>query len=131
MGEVTFVYHVELLAEQNPPGTYDRLREDIRAFFSSHSLAYAMGALGGGHHCYGQVMAPDGQSAEDAKRSLTEVIRRLHFRGVVRIGPVASAEPPPDLLQLVTGTVIEVDNLTEGEKAEAAAHFAELRRSIE
>lgn len=131
MDGAAFAFDLELLAEQNPEGTIDRLREDVRAFFVDRHLNYGMGALGGGRHCYGQVVVPDRGAAEDARRSLTAYVQGLRFRGVARFGPVGPAEPPPDLLHPITGTVVEVDNLTQADKAEAAAYFAELRRRVE
>lgn len=126
----TFVYDVEVFAGQNPPETFDRLQDDIRAFFVGRSLDYGMGALGGGRHCYGQVKTLDRAAAEIARMSLAELVRSLRFRGIARFGPVGPAMPPPDLLQRITDTVVEVDNLTETDKAEAAAFHAELRRRV-
>jgi hypothetical protein len=126
-----FVYDVELLPGQNPPGTFDRLQEGIRAFFVDRRLDYGMGALGGSRHCYGHVVAPGRLAAEDVRRSLAEWVRGLRFRGVARLGPVGPAEPPPALNRTNTSTVVEVDNLTEADKAEAVAYFADLRRRVE
>src|SRR4051794_11495246 len=82
-GGGAFVFDGEGGPRPDPPGTADRLREDIRPFFADRRMDYGLGALGGSRHCYGHVSAPDPGTADELRRSLADWLRGLRFRGVV------------------------------------------------
>jgi hypothetical protein len=125
----TFVYNIELSSEQNPPGTMDRLREELRKYFVEQGIEYGMGALGGSRHCYGTVHAADRPTAEKVRQDLSEWVKTQPFSGIARFD--AANETEAALLEPITDLVCGVDNLTEDDRAEAARYYRELRKRIE
>jgi hypothetical protein len=124
-----FRFDIELTPEQNPPGTMDRLREDLRAWFVARRLSYGMGALGGNRHCYGEV-GPDPPATEGDRQAMAEWIRGQGMCATVRLTSVVPFGPSIDMLAPITDWVFPVDTLTETDMAEAAAYHAELRGRV-
>lgn len=125
-----FRFDIELTPERNPPGTMDRFREDLRAWFVARGLGYGMGALGGGRHCYGEVGLRQPVS-EDDRRALADWVREQRICGTVRLGALEPFAPSADVLRPIADWVFTVDNLTESDRAEAAAYHSERRRRVE
>jgi hypothetical protein len=123
---VYFLYDFEIPPNLNPPGTLDRLREAVRAYFASRGWDNCgMGALGGNLHLYGDVGRKGQPVTEDDRHALAEWARNQRFCGTVRLGKIESGDIR---LRKVTEWVFEVDNLSEAERAEAAAYYDKLRR---
>jgi hypothetical protein len=128
---VYFLYMFEILADLNPPGTLDRFREELRAFFVGRGWDnYGMGALGGNLRLYGDVSRKGQPVTEDDRQALAEWARGQRFRGTVRLGKIESGDSQ---LRRITEWVFEVDNLseTDAERAEIAARHAQFHQQIE
>ncbi len=124
-----FVYDIELSSEQNPPGTMDRLREELRTFFVAHNMKYGMGALGGSRHCYGTVQATEREIAENARQAISDWVKTQRISGIARFGSAKDTEPK--LLAPITDMVFAMDNLTEEDRCEAARYHTDIRKRIE
>jgi hypothetical protein len=130
MHDVFFRFDFELTAERNPRGTMARFREELRAWFVARGLDYSMGALGGDRHCYGGV-GPNPPATEADRQALAEWVRGQRVCATVRFGAVEQSYPPADMLAPITDWVFAVDNLTDADRAEAAAYHSEMRRRVE
>jgi hypothetical protein len=128
MHDTYFLYRISLLTEQNPPGTMDRLREDLRAYFVESELDYGMGALGGGLHCYGDVRGKERSVTDKDRQALAEWFRGQRICAVAQLGAIESGETR---LRPITEWVFPVDNLTDADRTEAAAYHVEMRRRVE
>jgi hypothetical protein len=126
-----FLYNFEIPLPLNPPGTLDRFREELRAYFVGRGWDnYGMGAMGGSLHLYGNVGRKDQSVTEDDRQALAAWARVQRFHGTVRLGRIESGDI---WLREITEWEFEVDNLSvsEAERAEAAAKMAEFRRKLE
>ncbi len=129
MHDAFFRYDIELTPEQNPRGVMERFSEELRAWFVARSLDYGMGALGGGRHCYGEI-GPHPPATEADRQAMAAWLREQRIHATVRLGSVEWPHPPVDMLAPIIGWVFAVDNLTDADRAEAAAYHAEMRRRV-
>ena len=125
MDSTYFRFDIELTPDQNPPGTMDRLRQDLRVWLVGRGLGYGMDA--GRQPALLREVGPSrlwpsgtvGRGRVDLWPA-AQRHRPAHRSGALRT-ILQSACP-------ITDWVIPVDNLTETERTEAAAVYAELRR---
>lgn len=128
---VYFLYMFEILADLNPPGTLDRFREELRAYFVGRGWDNCgMGALGGNLRLYGDVNRRSHPVTEDDRQALAEWARGQRFRGTVRLGKIESGD---SRLRRITEWVFQVDTLseTDAEREEVASRYAEFHRQME
>lgn len=130
MHDAFFRYDIELTPEQNPRGAMDRFQEELRAWFAARGLDYGMGALGGDRHCYGEI-GPSPPATEADRQAMAAWLGVQRIHATVRLGAVEWPHPPADMLAPITDWVFAVDNLTDADRAAAAAYHGEMRRRVE
>jgi hypothetical protein len=128
--ETCFRLDIQLTPEQNPHGTSDRLREELRSWIVAHGLGYLLGALGGGAHIYGQI-GPNPNATQADRDSLAEWLRHQRMSATVRLSSVATFSAESDLLAPITDLVFSVDNLSEEERTRAREFHTVLRKRVE
>jgi hypothetical protein len=128
MNGPVFRYSIRLADRANPPGTYDRLCEELRAFFVARGWEYGMGALGGSVTCYGEVGGPRRAATEGDRHELAEWVRQQRVCAAAQIGELES--PPASLTDPITGLEFAVDNLTDQDRLAAALHHEALRKQL-
>jgi hypothetical protein len=128
VGELLFLYDFEFVPYQNPPHTKDRFSEDLRAFFEGHRLDYGMSALGGMVHCRGYVCGKGRPVTEEDRQALAAWARRQRVCCTARLGALELDREGIDLFRSVTEWVFAIDNLTDEDRAEAAAWQESMRQ---
>ena len=123
-----FVYRMTFESGENPYGTVDRFREELREYFVANRLHYEMGALGGGRNIYG-IIQGQGRPLNDSDReALLSWVCRKRIRATARLGSIETDEKP-DLLGEPSDRVVFIDNLTDPDRQLAAEqHEAALAR---
>jgi hypothetical protein len=129
MEATAFRYRIRLVDRANPPRTYDRLCEELRAFFAARGWQCGMGSLGGGVTCYGDVGGPRRAATEAERHELAEWVRQQRICATVQIGELESG--PASLMGPITGLEFAVDNLTDQDRLAATTYHDELRGRVE
>jgi hypothetical protein len=129
MAATVFRYRIRFVDRANPPETYDRVCEELRAFFVARGWEYGMGALGGGVTCYGDVGGPRRTATEGDRHELAEWVRQQRVCATVQIGELEA--PPAGIMDPISGLEFAVDNLTDQDRTEAAAYHDEMRQRVE
>ena len=128
MGEVLFLYDFEFVPYQNPPHTMDRFKEELRAHFVANGLDYGMSALGGMVHCRGDVRSKGRQVTEEDRQSLAAWAGVQRVRCTARLGALEQDREGIEFFRPVTEWVFALDNLTDADRAEAAAWHESIRQ---
>lgn len=131
MGEVLFLYDFEFVPYQNPPHTMDRFAEDLRAYFVARNLDYGMSAMGGTVHCHGEVRGKDRPVSEEDRRTLAAWASGQRVRCTARLGALEQDRGGIEFFRPVTEWVFAIDNLTDEDRAEAAAWHERIRQSVQ
>jgi hypothetical protein len=123
-----FRYRIVMEPGTNPPGTYDRVREELRSWIVEHSLGYSMSALGGGRVLTGDI-GSNPPATEAHRQALAGWLRTRHMCATVAVGPmeddaISWGDP-------ITDVVFVVDTLTCAERVAAAERYAEMRQRVE
>lgn len=127
MGKRLFLYHFELDHWENPPRTIGQFAEALGAYFRGRGLDYGMSALGGMFHCRGCVFGREDGATEADRRELAEWARRQRLRCTARLGALEEDHDDLPLFREITEWIFRIDNLTEEDRAEAAAWHEDIR----
>ncbi len=120
-----FRYWITFVDRANPPGTCDRIREELRTWITDRGLGYGMGALGGDRNIYGDIgFAPPATEAD--RQALTAWLRTRRMCADVQLGQVFDGDY--SLMDPIIGLAFAVDGLTGEDRCEAAAYYEDLRR---
>jgi hypothetical protein len=130
VGELLFLYDFEFVPYQNPPHTKDRFSEDLRAFFGARGLDYGMSALGGMVHCRDDVRGKGRPVTDDDRQALAAWASRQRVRCTARLGALEQDREDLQLFRPVTEWVFAIDNLTDEDRAEAAAWHERTRQWV-
>ena len=131
MGDVLFLYFFEFVPFENPPQTMDRFSEDLKAYFDANRLGYMMSALGGMVACRGIVFGKGRPVADEDQKRLAEWAGRQHVRCTGRLGALELEREDIEYFRPVTEWVFAIDNLTDEDRAEAAARHENIRQWVE
>jgi hypothetical protein len=131
VGEMLFLYDFEFVPYQNPPHTKDRFAEDLRAYFTSNGLNYGMSALGGMVHCRGDVRGKSRPATEEDRQALAAWASRQRVRCTARLGVLELNREDIEFFRPVTEWVFAIDNLTDEDRAEAAAWHESIRQWVQ
>ena len=123
-----FRYQITLVDFANPPGTCDRIREELRAWITDRELGYAMGALGGSRNLYGYI-GHSPPASEGDRQALIDWLRIRQMCADVQLGPVI--EGKYNLMDPINGVTFSVDGLTCADRTEAGDYHANLRQRVE
>ena len=130
MDELLVLYDFEFVPYQNPPNTKDRFEEDLRAFIQSLGLAFGLSALGGMTHCRGEVRGQGRSVTEEDRQALASWAGRQRVRCTARLGRLEEDHGGIQFLQPITEWVFAIDNLTDEDRAEAAAWHERIRQWV-
>lgn len=131
MGEVLFLYDFEFVPYQNPPHTKDRFAEELRAFFEARGMDYGMSALGGMVHCRGHVHGKGRPATEDDRQALALWASRQRVCCTARLGALEQDREGIEFFRPITEWVFTIDNLTDEDRAEAAAWHESIRQWVQ
>jgi hypothetical protein len=129
MGTI-FLYDIEFVAYTNPPHRMDQFSEALKEFFRASRLDFLMSGLGGAVRCYGIVYRKKGDVSQQDREDMAEFIRQQPILATARIGELEQETESTNYVRPVTEWVFAVDNLTDADRAEAAAYHEEIRRWV-
>jgi hypothetical protein len=130
MGTI-FLYDVEFVAYANPPRRADQFAEALREFFQASGLDYLMSALGGTARTRGIVFRKAADTTRQDREAVAAFVRQQPIAATARIGELERETEATDYFRPVTEWVFAVDNLTDADRAEAAAYHQEMRRRVQ
>ena len=111
MADILFLYDVEFVPGDNPPGAFERFSESLRAFFESRGWDYGMSALGGMVRCRGDVRRKVGDVTEADRKLLAGWIKAQPVKCIARLGALEEYNADTRYFRPVGEWVFEVDNL--------------------
>lgn len=126
--QTRFYYRIVIEPAWNPPGTYDRVHEELRAWVTERGFGNGMGALGGSRVLYCEIGSKP-RAIEDDRQALAAWVRECHMSATVQIGPLHTGEI--GLLDPVTDIDFDVNALTAEERITAAEQYEKGRRRVE
>ena len=131
MPEALFLYDFEFVAYENPPGTMDRFSEDLKAFVKSRGLRIGMSGLGGMVRCQGHVEGLERPVTEEDRQALATWAGRQRVRCTARLGALEQDREDTQYFRPITEWEFAIDNLTDEDRAEAAAWHESIRQWVQ
>jgi hypothetical protein len=127
MGTI-FLYDVEFIPYTNPPHRKDQFSESLKEFFRANHLDFLMSALGGMARTRGIVYRKEGEVSQQDRERVAGFIGQQPIFATARIGELEVETEATDYFREVTEWVFAVDNLTDADRAQAAAYDEHIRR---
>jgi hypothetical protein len=122
-----FLYDVRLVPNANPRKRNDEFSHALARFFQTIGLDYLMSGQGGAGTTRGIAYRKEGDATQQDRERVGEFIRQQPISATARIGDLEQDTESTNYFRPVTEWEIEVDNLTDAERAEAAAYHEEIR----
>lgn len=88
---VLFRYRITFEDFANPPGTCDRVREELRTWVAERRLGFCMGALGGSRCLDGHV-GYDPPAGETDRQALAAWLWEQRMQATIQLGPIQQGE---------------------------------------
>lgn len=124
-----FNYRIGLHDRANPPGRHEAVSEIVREWFKRIGVEYGIGALGGMRNIYGDATGPTEVNLRTVREQFASWLLNVPLNASVKLGRLK----PVEVARLMDNDwelEFELNNLTEADRAAAAAYYLSLSERI-
>jgi uncharacterized protein YggL (DUF469 family) len=132
MDNIVFLFDFEFIPYTNPPDAMDRFTRGLKAFLVARGVDYAISGLGGMVHCRGVVGGEKGRPVtKDDREAVACWAQNQRVQCTARLGALEEDREETQYFRDVTEWVFNIDNLTDEDRAVAAAWLERVQASAE